>query len=135
MAYRTLTLAALLATGVLAACGQERAPGSTTGARVVVVRVDPDGRGARAPVVRELRCRRDAASSGCRALARAARSTWSPVPRDAVCTQLYGGPQTARVTGEVGGRRVDARFTRRNGCEIARWERLAALLDPLVRSG
>ena len=45
-----------------------------------------------------------------------------PLPRDTVCTQVYGGPQKARVTGRVDGRRVNARFSRVNGCEIHRWD-------------
>ena len=49
-------------------------------------------------------------------------SALRPLPRDTVCTQIYGGPQRARVTGKVDGRRVDARFSRVNGCEIHRWD-------------
>jgi Subtilisin inhibitor-like len=45
-----------------------------------------------------------------------------PLPRDTICTQVYGGPQKARVTGRVDGRRVAARFSRVNGCEIHRWD-------------
>lgn len=45
-----------------------------------------------------------------------------PLPRDAICTQIYGGPQTARVRGRVDGQSVDARFGRSNGCEIHRWD-------------
>lgn len=52
-----------------------------------------------------------------------------PVPQEAVCTQIYGGDQTATVTGAVRGQEVDASFNRRNGCEIARWEALAPLLQ------
>ena len=49
---------------------------------------------------------------------------------DRVCTQIYGGPQTARVTGTIDGTKVDRRFTRTNGCELADFERAAALLQP-----
>ena len=41
------------------------------------------------------------------------------------CTLIYGGPQTARVTGRLDGRRVDRRFARTDGCEIADHGRLA----------
>jgi hypothetical protein len=51
-----------------------------------------------------------------------------PVAQEAVCTQIYGGDETATVTGVVGGQQVDASFNRTNGCEIARWEALAPLL-------
>jgi hypothetical protein len=46
------------------------------------------------------------------------------------CTQIYGGPETAHVTGTIDGRKVDRRFTRTNGCEIADFTRAAGLLQP-----
>ena len=51
-----------------------------------------------------------------------------PTPRDKACSMIYGGPQQAVVSGTLAGRRVWARFTRRDGCEIARWNRVAFLL-------
>jgi hypothetical protein len=45
-----------------------------------------------------------------------------PLPRDTICTQIYGGPQRARVRGRIDDRAVDARFSRSNGCEIHRWD-------------
>lgn len=66
------------------------------------------------------------AAAACRKLAQL-EAPFAPVPADAVCSQIYGGPQTARVRGTFRGRRVDARFNRRNGCEIARWNRVAFL--------
>ncbi len=53
---------------------------------------------------------------------------FAPLPRTAVCTEIYGGPQRASVVGTVDGVPVDARFSRVNGCEIARWDRLAVVL-------
>ncbi|MEU6619177.1 SSI family serine proteinase inhibitor [Streptomyces litmocidini] len=55
-----------------------------------------------------------------------------PVPQDQMCTQVYGGPAAAHVTGVWRGREVDARFSRANGCEIDRWENLEPFL-PIVR--
>ncbi|MGW1930047.1 SSI family serine proteinase inhibitor [Streptomyces sp. NPDC001919] len=57
---------------------------------------------------------------------------FAPVPEDAFCTQVYGGPAVAHVTGTWQGRAVDARFSRADGCEINRWENLEPVL-PLVR--
>ncbi|TRV80457.1 hypothetical protein FKN01_06860 [Streptomyces sp. 130] len=57
---------------------------------------------------------------------------FAPVPRDAMCTQQYGGESTAHVTGTWHGRQVDASFRRTNGCEIARWNGLRPVL-PNVR--
>ena len=52
-----------------------------------------------------------------------------PEPRaDRICTQQYGGPQVAVVTGWFRGREVHSQFSRTDGCEIARWKTLAALL-------
>jgi hypothetical protein len=45
-----------------------------------------------------------------------------------LCTQQYGGPQVAVVTGIFHGRPVDSVFTRTDGCEIARWKVMAPLL-------
>jgi hypothetical protein len=53
---------------------------------------------------------------------------FAPVPEDAVCTQIYGGPETATVTGVWLGREIDATFSRENGCEIDRWNNAVALL-------
>jgi len=54
----------------------------------------------------------------------------APVPKNAVCTEIYGGPQQARVVGTVKGQPVRATFSRTNGCEIARWQRISPWLVP-----
>lgn len=59
------------------------------------------------------------------------RDAFAPVAPDSVCTMLYGGPATARVTGTWAGRPVDAVYDRGNGCEIARWDRMVPLLPGL----
>ncbi|MEU4346735.1 SSI family serine proteinase inhibitor [Streptomyces sp. NPDC023838] len=53
---------------------------------------------------------------------------FAPVPPDARCTMIYGGGATARVTGTWAGRPVDTTFSRRNGCEMARWDTFVPLL-------
>ena len=50
-----------------------------------------------------------------------------PVPRGAVCTQIYGGPQVAEVRGTLRGSAVTATFTRKDGCQIGRWDRVRFL--------
>jgi hypothetical protein len=52
----------------------------------------------------------------------------NPVPDRRACAEVYGGPATARVTGELRGVRVSAEFDLSDACEIARWRRNAALL-------
>jgi hypothetical protein len=69
-------------------------------------------------------------ASACRELARLGRRAFqAPLPRTA-CAELYGGPQTAIVSGTVDGRRVWARLSRIDGCQIARWGRVPSLLPP-----
>lgn len=53
---------------------------------------------------------------------------FAPVPGDALCTQIFGGPHTARIRGWWAGRHVDAEFARTNGCEITRWDALVPAL-------
>ncbi|GHC76652.1 SSI family serine proteinase inhibitor [Streptomyces flavofungini] len=50
------------------------------------------------------------------------------VARGAACTQQYGGPETAHVTGTWQGRPVDATFSRTDGCQISRWNSLVPVL-------
>ena len=40
------------------------------------------------------------------------------------CTQVYGGPEEAHVTGTLEGKPVDVTVTRSDGCGIADYERL-----------
>jgi hypothetical protein len=88
-----------------------------------------------APVqVRTLRCNPPGGTLARRAEACARlgrlRDPFAPVPKDVVCTQVYGGPEVARVRGTFRGRRVDASFNRRNGCEIRRWDRVHFVFAP-----
>ncbi len=55
-----------------------------------------------------------------------------PVPDpNRMCTEQYGGPETAVVTGWFHGREVASAFKRTNGCEIASWRALAPLFGAL----
>jgi hypothetical protein len=53
----------------------------------------------------------------------------APLPPDTICTQIYGGPEEAEIAGTFQGREVTATFSRQNGCEIDRWDRLAGVLQ------
>jgi hypothetical protein len=64
----------------------------------------------------------------CRVLGGLEPHDLDPVSRRTACAQVYGGPATARVTGELRGVRVSAEFDLTDACEIARWRRNAALL-------
>lgn len=54
---------------------------------------------------------------------------FEPVPDDVACSMLYGGPETATVTGTFEGERIKAMFSRKNGCEISRWQRAAPVIS------
>jgi hypothetical protein len=118
---------ALVAVGVALTCGTALAAGGTTSLRVVYRPVP----GAPARML-TLRCNPPAGSvarpaAACRRLATLGRAAFAPTPAGTACTQIYGGPQVAVVTGTLGGQRLWARFTRRDGCEVARWSRISFL--------
>jgi hypothetical protein len=68
-----------------------------------------------------------APAAACRRLNGLPDDPFAPTPPRTPCTQIYGGPQVARVTGTFRGRRVRTTFTRRDGCAIARWNRVSFL--------
>ena len=66
----------------------------------------------------------------CTRLATGGPKLFAPLPPNVVCTEIYGGPQKARVVGVVDGKRVWSTFTRTNGCQIDRWQRISPWLVP-----
>jgi subtilisin inhibitor-like len=56
------------------------------------------------------------------------RNPFAPLRKDLQCTQIYGGPERAVITGTYEGKRVWTLLAQRNGCEIARWRKLAFLV-------
>ena len=121
---RTLVvLVAVLA--VLAGCGEEEGFGTSSPYAQLVVRVDADGEGGKAPKRTEVTCE-TADSAPCAGLS---ADVFEPTPRETACTQQFGGPETAKVTGTFDGREIDAEYNRANGCEIARWAKAAPLLE------
>jgi hypothetical protein len=57
---------------------------------------------------------------------------FAPTPKGVACTQIYGGPQQALVTGRFRGKLIRVRFSRKDGCEIARWNRVGFLFPGAV---
>lgn len=45
-------------------------------------------------------------------------------PADRMCTEIYGGPDTAKGHGNINGRRFEFAVDRTDGCAIADWDRL-----------
>ena len=72
-------------------------------------------------------------AAACRRLA-ALKAPFAPTPKNLACTEQYGGPQQALVTGRFRGHLIRARFSRKDGCEISRWSRVAFLFPGAVAS-
>jgi hypothetical protein len=53
---------------------------------------------------------------------------FAPLPAGRICSQQYGGPQTARITGRWAGADVRLELSRTDGCRISQWDRLGPLL-------
>ncbi len=134
----TLSLGSLGVSALLAACAApaDDAAGpavvsSGLPERDLVVEIDPgDGTPAQRYTVA---CGSAAAGDhpdaarACAHLLRA-EDPFAPLPPDLVCTEQYGGPQTARVTGTWDAEPVDLTLSRVDGCRIAQWESLGPLL-------
>jgi hypothetical protein len=71
-------------------------------------------------------------ATACRVLTEHGDQALPAVSGDTACTQIYGGPETATITGTWRGRPVNSSFSRVNGCEIARWTALTGLLPAPV---
>jgi hypothetical protein len=132
---------AVAGVALLAGCGEDPrpAPAAPAGSAIVLaIRLD-DGAGATS--TGRLTCSRGRQSASgaiagrvpaarlCARVRAIAPLLTQPPPARRACTQIYGGPQSARVTGTLDGRAVDRRFARRNGCEIADFARVAGALS------
>lgn len=134
----------VLLVGVLAACADPGSTGGTGGAEKpkptpsattppteLTISVTPD---KSAPAqVWTLSCQPAAgthpkAADACAFVTKASADLLAPVPAGQSCTQIFGGPAVATVKGTWRGTPVNARLARNNGCELARWNKLKALI-------
>lgn len=53
---------------------------------------------------------------------------FAPLAADRMCAEVYGGPQTARVTGVWGAEPVELTLSRTDACASAQWDSLGPLL-------
>ena len=119
----------------IAGCGQNdetpASPPPSVGGSLarLTVTIDQDGSGGGKAKTADVRCDASGDSAACRALAGLSEKAFEPLPSTIACTEQYGGPQVATVKGTLRGKRVDARFSRVNGCEIARWNTASKLLE------
>ncbi len=68
----------------------------------------------------------------CALLAELPSSAFELTADDAVCTMIFGGPELATIKGTVNGRKVDAKYSRSNGCEIARWNKVEPIFAEMA---
>lgn len=66
--------------------------------------------------------------TACRVLEDTGAAALPPVPKDKACTQIYGGPETATITGTWQGNKIVSEFARNDGCQINRWKLMEGLL-------
>src|SRR5262249_26841823 len=71
------------------------------------------------------------AADACRRLGEI-HDPFAPVPKGTACTQIYGGPELADVTGTYNGERIDTQFSRGNGCDIDRWKKVGFLFPGVI---
>jgi hypothetical protein len=120
-----LLAALIVCAALIAACGEDdeepaATPGGSAAVADLVVEVEPGGKRA------VVQCD---AEADCPEIAAVEPEVFEPTPGNVACTQQYGGPETATVTGTFKGEPVDAKFSRQNGCEISRWEDAAPILE------
>ncbi|MGZ8707459.1 MAG: SSI family serine proteinase inhibitor [Gaiellaceae bacterium] len=140
---RLFVFSSLLAL-LLAGCGSgsgsgrdERLVPPTAPVTSLQITVWPQGLGTGEPLEYSLSCFPAAGThpdpdfdpvAACAALEAAGSAAFAATPPNTACTELYGGPQVAEVSGTVAGSRVDTTLERTNGCAIARWEALKTVV-------
>ncbi|MEO3786263.1 SSI family serine proteinase inhibitor [Actinocorallia sp. B10E7] len=97
----------------------KKSPGS--GARTWTLTCDPPGGTHPEP------------KKACAQLAKQGEKAFEPIPADAVCTEIYGGPEQGTVEGTWRGIRVRAAYQRKDGCGLDHWSRVSELFGELPR--
>ena len=128
---RVLLVFALLA--VLGACSTGAA--RTSEPTSLTITYWPNGPGGPGRTVWTLRCAPPRGTLprpavACRRLARAGPKLFAAPSKSLLCTQIYGGPQVARVSGRFRGAPIRVTFARTDGCQISRWNALSPWLLP-----
>jgi hypothetical protein len=117
----------LLATALIAGCGDDdEQPAATPPASETQLEVQVSGEGVDAQKI-QLDCVTDPCDE---AQLDKLGAVTKPPDEAVACTQLYGGPEQAHITGTLRGQPVDRRIDRSDGCGIADYE---ALFEALGR--
>lgn len=122
---------------LMAACSTDGTTAGTTGsAAATELTITVRATAAAEPVTYTLTC--DPAggdhpdpTAACAALEAADAAPLNPlepVPASTACTEIYGGEQTAVIDGTLDGEPFRTELSRVNGCEIARWDALVAVV-------
>jgi len=90
--------------------------------------LDADGPGGEAERTETVSCE---AGSQCTEIEGISPADFAPIPPGAICTEIFGGPETATIEGSLDGEAVNAELSRANGCEIDRFDRFTPLLRVL----
>ena len=107
---------------------------TTASAGLIVLKIEFRADAGSKPRVLTLRCAEKATgtvrnpAAACARLQHLGRGAFRPTPPNTACTEIFGGPSTARITGSFLGFPLWVKLSRSNGCEIARWQRVAFLL-------
>ena len=122
-----LALLALAGCGAESGEGDGSAPGNDAPRTQLTIRVDRDGDGPEPAEQVQISCPGE--DRACDAAEALRPADFEPPADDIACTEQFGGPQTATVSGTLARRQVDGRFSRQDGCAIARWDKVAPLLE------
>jgi Subtilisin inhibitor-like len=139
-----LALGALVLLGpLLAGCGSESSAPRDDGTSIIAAQTDlditvwPDGKGKGEPQRYTLSCPEPSGDhpdpeTACDAVDDLNAEDFEPVAPDAICTEIYGGPQQARLEGTFAGGDdvvpVALDLSRENGCQIDLWDRFAKIV-------
>jgi hypothetical protein len=66
--------------------------------------------------------------SACRAVQDSRELLLNGPPDNVACTEIYGGPQKAEISGEVDGQGIYLGVSREDGCAIGVWDALEPIL-------
>jgi hypothetical protein len=131
---RVAVLIAAVIAAVGCGAGSSATPPGTGGSSATSLSITywAEGRAEGNPIKWTLRCNPAAGTlpkrgTACTKLS-ALKNPFAPPAKGVECTQQYGGPQQAQVTGTFRGKRVWIALAARDGCEISRAKRLAFLV-------
>ena len=134
MRLAALTLAALAVAGCGGGGGNDSSSDSATPTADLQISMSVKG-SERMSKVWTLRCPAGGtlpnAADACQRLGEI-DDPFAPVPKGTACTQIYGGPELADVTGTYNGERIDTQFSRGNGCDIDRWKKVGFLFPGVI---